>query len=289
MKEDSKNIRAKLEKLTSFPLMPELAQKIVALGSHPDVNDLVAIVEIDPGLAAQIIRQATSPFFGYRGKVNSVRDAITRVLGVDRALHLAFGVAAGKALRSPADGPVGRKAMWIHAAYSAALMQSLAACLPKDAQVSPGMSYLGGLMHNIGLLLLGHLFPAELHALNKAILDNPKTPIIDLEQGLYMSDHTEMGMWLMKKWNMPPEVITAVYKHHDVNYPGQYAIYANLALLTDRLLQRLDMGDGVSEELPAALLNSLSLQEDDAIGALQNLLDARSDLDSLASHLASAA
>jgi len=289
MIQNLKNIQSELEKLTTFPAMPELAHKILALGPRPEVNDLVAIVEIDPGLAAQIMRQAASPFFGYRGKVKSVRDAVTRVLGVDRAMNLAFGVAAGKALRSPSDGPVGRKAIWVHAAYSAALMQSLAECLPREAEVSPGLCYLSGLMHNIGLLLLGHLFPADLHTLNKAILDNPKVPVIDLEQRLFMTDHTEIGMWLMRKWNMPDEVITTVHKHHDGEYRGQFAVYANLALLADRLLQRLDMGDAGSEELPAAMPGALGLQEEDAMGALQNLLEARSDLDSLAGHLATAA
>ena len=69
MIENLKNIQSELEKLTTFPAMPELAHKILALGPRPEVNDLVAIVEIDPGLAAQIMRQAASPFFGYRGSV----------------------------------------------------------------------------------------------------------------------------------------------------------------------------------------------------------------------------
>jgi HD-like signal output (HDOD) protein len=285
MTENAKNIRAEIEKLTSIPAMPELAHKIMALGRHPDVGKLVAIVELDPGLAAQMVRQAVSPFYGYRGKVKSVSDAITRVLGVESAMQLAFGVLAGKALRSPADGPVGRRAVWVHAAYSAALMQSLAECLPKPARALPGMCYLGGLMHTIGFLLLGHLFPADLHALNKAILDNPTVPVIDLERRLFMTDHTEIGMWLMSKWNMPEEVITAVHKHHDEQYRGEHAIYANLALLADRLLQRLGMGDAGSEELPSALLDALGLQEVDLMAAVQRLLEARSDLDNLASHM----
>jgi len=284
-----KNIRSELEKLTTFPAMPELAHRILSLGPRPEVNELVAIVELDPGLAAQIIRQATSPFFAYRGRVKSLRDAITRVLGVDRAMNLAFGVAAGKGLRSPVDGPVGRKAIWVHAAYSAALMQSLAEYLPKEAGISPGMCYLGGLMHNIGLLVLGHLFPSELHTLNKAILAHPQDAVIDLEQRLFMTDHTEIGMWLMRNWCMPSEVITVVHKHHDIEFRGEHAIYANLALLADRLLQRLDMGDAGREELPAAVLSELGLLEDDATGALQSVLEVRSDLDSLASHLATAA
>lgn len=288
MAEHSRDIRSEIEKLTSIPAMPELAQRIVALGPHPEVCKLVAIVELDPGLAGQMVRQATSPFFGYRGKVNSVGDAITRVLGLEPAMNLAFGVIAGKAMRSPSDGSVGRKAVWLHGAYSAALMQSMAEGLPKSIRVLPGMCYLGGLMHNIGLLLLGHLFPADLHALNKATLENPEIPLIDLEQRLFMIDHTEIGAWLMQKWNMPQEVIITVQKHHDENYRGEYTIYANLALLADRLLKRLGKGDADSEELPSALLADLGLEEVDLMDSVQRLLEARSDLDSLASHMGAA-
>jgi len=288
MAEHSRDIRSEIEKLTSIPAMPELAQRIIALGPHPEVRSLVAIVELDPGLAGQMIRQATSPFFGYRGRVRSVSDAITRVLGLEPAMNLAFGVIAGKAMRSPSDGPVGRRAVWLHGAYSAALMQSLAEGLPKSTPVLPGMCYLGGLMHNIGLLSLGHLFPSALHALNKAMLDNPATPLIDLEQSLFMTNHTEIGAWLMQKWDMPQEVITTVQKHHDENYRGEYAIYANLALLADRLLKRLDKGDADSEELPSTLLADLGFDETDLMDSVQRLLEARSDLDSLASHMGAA-
>jgi HD-like signal output (HDOD) protein len=287
MAEAARNIRSEIEKLTSIPVMPELAQRIMALGPHPEVRKLVAIVELDPGLAGQMVRQATSPFFGYRGRVNSVSDAITRVLGVEPALRLAFGVIAGKAMRSPADGPVGRKAVWLQAAYSAALMQSMAENLPKSNRALPGMCYLGGLMHNIGLLLLGHLFPSDLHALNKAVIENPSTPLINLEQRLFMADHTEVGAWLMQKWDMPEEVIIAVQRHHDETYRGENAIYANLALLADRLLQRLGQGGADSEELPAELLADLGLQEADLMDAVQRLLESRSDLDSLAAHMGS--
>jgi putative nucleotidyltransferase with HDIG domain len=217
--------------------------------------------------------------------VNSVNDAITRVLGLGPAMHLAFGVISGKAMRSPADGPVGRKALWLHGVYCAALMQSIAESLPKATRVLPGMSYLGGLLHNIGLLLLGHVFPADLHALNKAIVDLPTIAVIELERRLFMTDHTEIGAWLMRKWQMPEEVIVAVERHHDEDYRGEYAIYARLALLADRLLKRLNVGDADSTELPATVLAELGLQEDDLMDAMQRLLEARSDLDNLAAYM----
>ena len=285
MTEVSRDIRAEIEKLAIIPAMPEMAQRLMELGPYPDVRKLVAIIELDPGLAGQIVRQATSPFYSYRGRVQSVNDAITRVLGVEPAMRLAFGVIAGKAMRSPADGPVGRKAIWLHGAYSAALMQTLAETLSTSIRPLPGMCYLGGLMHNIGLLLLGHLFPAELHALNKARNEAPAVPLTELEQHLFKTDHTEIGSWLMRKWGMPEEVITIVEYHHDESYLGDNAVYANLALISDRLLQRLGLGDAGSGDLPAGILAELGVREDDLKSAVQRLIEARSDLDNLASHM----
>ena len=68
---------------------------------------------------------------------------------------------------------------------------------------------------------------------------------------------------------------------------GENALYANLALLADRLLQRLGQGGADSEELPAELLADLGLQEADLMDAVQRLLESRSDLDSLAAHMGS--
>ena len=283
------NLRTRLESLTTFPPMPELARRIIDLGPTPEVGELVAIVELDPGLSAQMMRQAASPFYGYRGKVESVRDAITRVLGIDRALHLAFGIAAGHGMLSPAEGPLGRKVIWVHAVYSAALMQSLASIVALGIEASPGLCYLSGLLHNVGFLLLGHLFPDDLDTLNKLVASEPGTPVINLERRLFQSDHAEIGTWLMRKWNMPREVITAVCCHHDPGYRGDHAPYANLALISDRVLQRLDLGDAGSQDLPVDMLAYLGLSEDDVMGALQVLLEVRSDLDSLARHLAAAA
>lgn len=188
-------------------------------------------------------------------------------------------------MQSPADGPMGRKAVWQHAAYSAALMQSLAENLPEPIHVLPGTCYLGGLMHNVGLLSLGHHFPSDLHALDKAVVENPGIPLIDIERRLLMADHTEIGTWLMQKWEMPEEVITVVKRHHDESYRGENAVYANLVLLGDRQLQRMGKGDAGSEQLPAEPLAAFCLEEADSMDAVRRLLESRRDRDSLASQM----
>lgn len=284
------NLRADIDRMTEFPAMPELAQKILALGTHPDVQKLAAIVELDPGIAGQLVRYATSPFFGYGGKINSIRDAISRVLGVERAMDIAFGAAAGKAFKGPVDGPVGRDAVWLHAVYSAALMQALAEqAAPVEGKLSPGMAYLCGLVHNIGFLLLGHLYPADIHALNQALQQNPDAAVTAVERRLFWTDHTQLGAWLMRQWNMPGEVVTTVHEHHNENYQGQHAGYVHLCMIADRLMQRLEIGDACQQELPPPLLQAIGMDEEMMLAVFQRLLDARADLDHLAENLAGAA
>src|SRR3569833_1722605 len=109
------DLRTRIEHMTEFPAMPELARKILALGRQPDPRDLAAIIELDPGVAGLVIRYATSPFFAYGGKIHSIRDAIGRVLGVLRALENTKSTTTNKTNKGPLEGPLGRNAVWLHA------------------------------------------------------------------------------------------------------------------------------------------------------------------------------
>lgn len=280
------DLRTRIEHMTEFPAMPELARKILALGRQSDPRDLAAIIELDPGVAGLVIRYATSPFFAYGGKIHSIRDAIGRVLGVQRALDIALGAATGKAFKGPLEGPLGRNAVWLHAVYGAALMQALAErAEPAEGTVAPGLAYLCGLVHNIGFLLLGHMYPADIHALNQAVQADGEAAVTVLERKLFWTDHAQFGSWLMRKWNMPPEVITVVHQHHNALYQGEHANYVRLTLLADRLIQRLEIGDVRQLDLPAAAMTELGMDEETLLTVFQRLLDARADLDQLAEGL----
>lgn len=78
----------------SYAPLPETARRIIRLRTDPNsvMADLVDIVESDPSLAAQVISWASSSFYAAPGRVNSVYDAISRVLGFDMVMNLAMGL-----------------------------------------------------------------------------------------------------------------------------------------------------------------------------------------------------
>lgn len=293
-----------IKDIDKLPAMPELAQQLLMLRNDPKANarDLSAIVELDPSLAAQIIRYARSPFFGYRGRIDSLHEAISRVLGFDMVMNMAVGIAAGKGFKIPYDGPLGLHAFWRHSVYSAALMQLLASVLPKKIRPKPGVAYLGGLLHNFGQLLVGHLFPAHFYVLNKLAEANPDLPIGVIERRVLgagngngnghangngrENGHCYLGGMLLQAWDLPEEIVTAAYHHHDEAYRAENGVLANLAFITDQLLKRHGMGDAPTGELSRAVLTALGLAEDMAESLLERMINGNDQLEQMSRDLA---
>ncbi len=283
-----KKIRARLQKLDSLPAMPKMASEIIQISSNPYANshDLAAVIEQDPSLAAQLMRYAKSSFYGYRGEIDSLHQAISRVLGFDMVMDMALGIALGKSFRIPANGTLGLKAFWQHAVYSAMLVQRLSAVVNPVHRPRPGQAYLAGLLQNIGLLALGQLFPEEFAMLNKAVKKYPDVPLSALEEKVLGVTHAEVGGWLMEAWDMPGELLIAVREHHDPEYSDSHATYANLALISNRLLSTIDVGDELNDELPGPILTRLGLDSATVLAIFEKLLKDREGLDYMAVQMA---
>ncbi len=290
-------VRRHIEELYELPPMPAVAQRILRLRADPlaSAERLAAIVELDPSLSAQVVRYAGSPFFGYRGKLESIRDAIARVLGFDMVASMALGLAAGRAFRNPPDGPLGMQAFWRHSTYCAALVQTLAKAMPVGLRPRPGIAYLAGLLHNFGFLLMGHLFQPEFFLLNRLVAANPETPVTAIEKrvlcmgrarDVLCMGHPSIGAWLTHSWNLPDEVTVTVCEHHNEDYDGEHAVYPNLVLVANRLLRRHGIGDEIPEPPPEALLARLGLAPERAEEILEALMASGSSLDGIARYLA---
>lgn len=283
------SIRARIEAVTELPAMPEMARRLLMLRSNPysDVDDLAKVVEMDPSLAAQIIRYARSPFFSYRGKVVSVQSAISRVLGYEPVMNIALGIASASPFTIPQEGPLGLRTYWRDAIYCAALCQSLINALPYEQRPKPGLAYLSGLLHNFGVVLLGHLFAPEFERINLDMAREPDLPFIEHERRDLDAGHIELGVWLMESWRMPGEVISAIAEHHNPDYDGIHSAYPNLVLVANRLLRAHKIGEGESTELPGELLERLSLHEEHARVVLEGVMEGRRSLDDMAEQMVS--
>ncbi len=280
-------IKQRVDETFDLPSMPEIAQEIMKLRVDPsaDAKKLGDIVKRDPSLAAQIISWASSPYYGYKGTIDSVETAISRVLGFDLVMNLALGISIGKSLNVADEGPLGVHAFWRQAVYSASLIEKLCLLIPAKRRPERGLSYLAGLLHNFGHLLLGHLFPPQFNLINRYIEANPEIPLEDIEHFVMGLTHQEIGAWLMKNWHMPDELIVAVRWHHKEEFWSKHAVYSNLVLLAGRLLKRIDLGDATAERLPQSTLENLHLEEEQVNESFNQLLEEREALDIMSKQL----
>lgn len=68
-----------LKKIKSLPPMPESVHQIQNICNDPDagVSDLIAIVEKDPTLTANLLKAANSPLYGFSREIKSAGQAVS--------------------------------------------------------------------------------------------------------------------------------------------------------------------------------------------------------------------
>ncbi len=276
----ARRIRQRLEETIEIPPLNVTAQKIIKLRVNPEasIEDVTDVVETDPALAAQVVSWAASPYYGSPVKIRSVEDAIVRVLGFDLVINLALGLALGKTMVLPQDHPRQTTPYWQQAIYTAAVVEGLTRAMPRHVRPEAGLSYLSGLLHNFGYLVLAHVFPPHFSLLCRHLEVNPHVEHDCVEQHLLGISREQIGGWLMQHWEMPAEVSTALRFQNEPDYDGEHATYANVLCLALRLLRGRGIGAGPRQEIPAALLERLELTSERAEEALQKVMAAEAAL-----------
>lgn len=280
----ARRIQQRLEQTIEIPPLADTAQKIIKLRVDPNasVDDITSVVETDPALAAQVVSWAASPYYASPGRIRSVEDAIVRVLGFDLVINLALGLALGKTLSLPKDQPQQATPYWQQSIYTAAVIEGLTRAMPRAERPETGLTYLAGLLHNFGYLLLAHVFPPHFSLICRHLEVNPHLDHTYVEQHLLGISREQIGAWLMGVWDMPQELVTALRFQNDPEYSGEHAPFANLVCLATRLLRTRGIGSGPDVGVPDALLERLHLPREKAEQVVDRVLEAEALLRELA-------
>lgn len=265
----AKEIKNRLRDLNHLPPLPEVARELIELRNRGgNIEQLVAVIERDPVLSAQLVRYARAPAYGYSDRIKSLAQAVLLVLGYEKSLNLAFGLCAGKSLQMPASGPLGRKVFWQRSLSIANLSRALATKTVASIRPNPDICYLAGLLHSFGQLLFAHLYPDHYAKLDELYAHDSTQDLRELELRCFGVSHDFIGMWLMRAWQMPEEVVVAVSEHFFPDYDGEYAAYAKVVALAARYSNAADGPPvavldslGISTEIYASLLAAAAESE----------------------------
>src|SRR5690606_38346886 len=157
--------------------------------------ELVDIVESDAALAAQVVSWAASPYYASPGKVESVQDAIVRVLGFDVVSNLAVGMILGNMLALPKDSVCGVTPYWLQSVYCSTAMEAVSRQIPPKLRPSQGLACLAGLLHNFGDLVLAHIFPPQFSTICRYIEANPGIGHVAIDRHLLGISREQISAW----------------------------------------------------------------------------------------------
>ncbi len=281
----SLRIKQRLEDTLELPPLPQSAQEIIRLRADPEAgaDELADIIERDPSLSAQVVSWASSSFYNAPGKIRSVHDAIVRVLGFDMVMNLAMGLSLGKTLHVPRDEPKGYAPYWHQAMWTALGTTSIISKIESAYRPSFGLSYLSGLLHNFGYLVLAHVFPPHFSLICRYIEANPHVDSAAIEHHLLGITREQVGATLMSVWNMPAEVITALRHQKNPHYDGPNAEFAALLKVTHHAYAKKGLSKAPIEKLDEAVYERLHISEADVDAAIERLVENSDDVSAMAS------
>jgi HD-like signal output (HDOD) protein len=176
----------------------------------PNFNHLSNLISADVGLSAGLIKITNSPFFGFRSRVRSVKEALM-VLGLD----VASRAVAGIALRNAFPHMQHLERFWDSSARIARLSGWLAQQVTKN-NLRPDDAYTFGLFRDVGIPILIARFPGYYSVLTEANHE-ANSSFTATEDKHIPTNHAVVGCLLAQSWWLPEETSLSIRHHHDVS------------------------------------------------------------------------
>jgi putative nucleotidyltransferase with HDIG domain len=199
-----------VQRLRDLPALPSVVLDLISSFGREDVDvtTLAEKMSRDQAMAAKILRLANSSFYGLPGRVKTVKQAIV-VLGFDSARALAVAGNVIDRFGGGARHHVDVAYFWRHSIATALCARSLA----RHAGLDQDAAFLGGLLHDIGRLVLAISFP-EQYARVAAECERDNISLGAAELRVLGVDHERAGELLAETWKFPPAIRRAIGGHH---------------------------------------------------------------------------
>jgi HD-like signal output (HDOD) protein len=151
-----------------------------------------------------------SAYFGLAEPVTNVHEAILRVLGVDTVRSLVLAMAIQRSFNSRNCPAFDTERFWLSSLQTAECCKKIVSADETASIAARDMAYSTGLCHNLGLMALAHIAPAETHAVLEKHSKSGKTP--GLAKALskkFETNHRIVTVALAEAWSLPDHMIAA--------------------------------------------------------------------------------
>ncbi|MGD8943427.1 MAG: HDOD domain-containing protein, partial [Desulfobacterales bacterium] len=210
---DEQQVLGKLDRISDIPTLPTIVFELNKYLRDPDtsIKTVCDTIEKDQAIALKILKLVNSVFYGFKSKISDLRNAVV-LLGYNAVRNAIVSLSVINAFPKRVklmDFDISQ--FWKHSLAVAVTSKNIAQLSKKE---SPDNCFVGGLLHDVGKVILAQYFPKLFEAV-WSTLQNEHLTFYEAEQKSLPIDHSKIGAHLAAKWQLPQGLIDAIRWHHE--------------------------------------------------------------------------
>ena len=207
-------IEQQLSSCNNLPSLPSVVVRIIAASKDPEISlaDVADIISLDPALSAKLLKIANSPVYARLHQVATLRDALS-ILGLNASLTVALSFSLVSSLKSQTGDDDRFGNFWKRSIISATVAKQIGLVLHEKNLEE---FFLASLLQDIGMLAISCTRLADpaddceyQNSCNKTHFER-----VRCERTHWGIDHSDIGAWLLKSWQLPEKLYQAVLCSH---------------------------------------------------------------------------
>lgn len=207
------NLNSQLRSIAGLATLPNVVTRVIGVAQDESCTalDLASEIDLDPALAARILRLVNSTPYGLDSGVTSIPDAAI-LLGFDEVERIALAVSFVSVFGRNREGVKMMRMLWRHSVST-----SIAAHVIEQAnrRKHPSLqgAHLAGLLHDIGKAVIAIYLPEEQGRIEQLIASGASPDEAERE-ALDGSTHGDIGAAIASHWGLPHTVVRSIQYHH---------------------------------------------------------------------------
>ncbi len=200
-----------IEKIQTLPVLPQVAMRVTERMQSPTatLNEVSELIKSDMGLSSKVLRLANSSYYSIPGGVTEISKAL-QYLGFNTIAQIVLTSSVFGSFKNQGTRDFPLTPFWLHS-FAVGLLAEITARTLQMKSTSD--AFVGGLMHDVGKLILLELAPEQLQKIVR-ISKEKKTSFIATEAELGLENHVKLGAALARHWKLPAPVLSSIENHH---------------------------------------------------------------------------
>lgn len=199
--------------------LPAIVVKVNQLLNDPSssATDIAHTVGQDPVLTARLLKLVNSPFYNFPSQVDTLSMAVT-ILGTRQLRDLVIASTVVTHFKPSPEVKFDLETFWCHSITTGIAARTIALSLNI---ANSERLFIGGLLHDMGKMIMSLLLPREMESLNK-VNDNTKLKIENPEEQIFGFTHSQLANELLASWHFPESLSQPILHHHDLEAADEF-------------------------------------------------------------------